>query len=97
MRIAEVIGTVTLSRCHPALTGSRWRLIVPLGAGDLARDAMGVAAERSEPIVAYDDLGAGLRSRIAIADGAEAAAPFRPEQKPIDAYTAAILDEISIG
>lgn len=92
MRIAEVIGTVTLSRRHPGLTGSRWRLVVPLDAGGIAGEATG----RSEPIVAYDDLGAGLGSRIAIADGAEAAAPFKPEQKPIDAYTAAILDNISL-
>ena len=29
MRIAEVIGTVTLSRCHPSITGYRWIVGVP--------------------------------------------------------------------
>ena len=29
MRIGEVIGTVTLSRVHPSLTGGRWLLVVP--------------------------------------------------------------------
>ena len=29
MRIAEVIGTVTLSRCHPTLVGARWLIGVP--------------------------------------------------------------------
>ncbi|MGC1273368.1 MAG: EutN/CcmL family microcompartment protein [Planctomycetaceae bacterium] len=92
MRIAEVIGTVTLSRWHPSLTGSRWSLVVPLDAQGLRGDAAG----RGEPIVAYDDLGAGIGGRIAIADGAEAAAPFQPDTKPVDAYNAAILDRIEI-
>ena len=29
MRIAEVIGTVTLSRCHPLISGYRWIIGVP--------------------------------------------------------------------
>ena len=29
MRIAEVIGTVTLSRVHPTLAGFRWVIGVP--------------------------------------------------------------------
>ena len=29
MRIAKVIGTVTLSRCHPSLTAARWIIGVP--------------------------------------------------------------------
>ena len=29
MRIAEVIGTVTLSRVHPTLIGARWVIGVP--------------------------------------------------------------------
>ena len=41
----------------------------------------------------YDDLGAGIGSRIAISEGGEAAQPFHPECKPIDAYNAAILDD----
>lgn len=92
MRIAEVIGTVTLSRSHPSLAGARWRLVVPLDAAGLKGDAAG----RQEPITAYDEYGAGLGSKIAIADGAEAAAPFHPDTKPVDAYAAAILDRIDI-
>ncbi len=92
MRIAEVIGTITLSRRHPALAGARWRLVVPLDANGLRGDAAG----RGEPIGVYDDLGAGVGSRIAVAEGAEASAPFHPDQKPIDGYTAALLDRIDI-
>lgn len=92
MRIAEVIGTVTLSRRHPSLSGACWRLVVPLDAAGLKGDPTG----RLEPIVAFDEYGAGVGSRVAIADGAEAAAPFHPDVKPVDAYAAAILDRIEI-
>lgn len=93
MRIAEVIGNVTLSRWHPLLTGAQWRLVVPLDAKGLRGDVEG----RLEPIAAFDEYGAGIGNRIAIADGAEAAAPFKPETKPVDAYAAAILDAIEIN
>ena len=44
----------------------------------------------------YDDLGAGIGSTIAFSEGGEAAQPFRPNEKPVDAYNAAILDHIDI-
>ncbi len=93
MRIAEVIGSITLSRWHPSLTGAQWRLAVPLEARGIEDDAAG----RLEPIGVFDEYGAGIGSRIAVADGAEAAAPFQPDTKPIDAYAAAILDRIEIN
>jgi ethanolamine utilization protein EutN len=91
MRIADVIGNLTLSRWHPSLTGGVWRVAVPLAASALRGDESG----RGEPLVVYDELGAGTGSRIAVSEGAEAAAPFQPEQKPIDAYNAAILDVVN--
>jgi hypothetical protein len=30
MRIAKVVGTVTLNRCHSSFVGARLRLVVPL-------------------------------------------------------------------
>ena len=92
MRIAEVIGSVTLNRCHPSLTGGRYRLAVPLSLDNLS----GVSSELGEELVIYDDLGAGIDSRIAVSEGGEAAQPFLPEMKPIDAYNAAILDTINV-
>jgi ethanolamine utilization protein EutN len=47
-------------------------------------------------VVVWDDLGAAEGSIIAVSDGAEAAQAFKPAQKPVDAYNAAILDEIRI-
>jgi ethanolamine utilization protein EutN len=92
MRIAEVIGTVTLSRVHPTLSGAVLRLAIPMTLADLASSAQ----PRGEELVVYDGLGAGIGSRIAFSEGGEAAQPFLPEDKPVDAYNAAILDEIQL-
>lgn len=92
MRIGEVIGRVTLNRAHPAIQGAIWKLVVPLTAAGLS----GQEAGRGEPLVVFDELGSGPGSLIAISDGAEAAAPFHPDLKPLDAYCSAILDDVSL-
>jgi microcompartment protein CcmK/EutM len=92
MRIGKIIGTVTLSRWHASLAGGRYKLAVPLSADNLA----GAKAPTAEPLVVYDELNSGEGSLIAFSEGAEAAQPFRPELKPIDAYNAAILDNIHL-
>ena len=92
MRIAKVVGTVTLNRCHPSFTGARLRLVVPLSLAELR----GEQQPQADEMVAWDDQGAGLGSLVAVSEGAEAAQPFRPELKPVDAYAAAILDEINL-
>jgi ethanolamine utilization protein EutN len=92
MRIGEVIGTVTLSRAHPSLDAASYRLAIPLTLDDLS----GKTKASGEALVVYDELGAGMGSRIAISEGGEAAQPFHPELKPVDAYNAAILDDIQV-
>jgi ethanolamine utilization protein EutN len=90
MRIGEVIGTVTLNRWHPAIAGASWKLVVPLTWDNLLNNSEAPAEE----IVVFDQLGAGIGCRIAISEGREAAMPFHPEAKPLDAYNAAILDTL---
>jgi ethanolamine utilization protein EutN len=92
MRISEVIGSVTLSRWHPSVTGASWKLVTPLDRKGLSGDESG----RGEPFVVYDEFGAGEGSLIAVSEGAEASAPFHPGNKPIDGYNAAILDTVEI-
>ena len=41
-------------------------------------------------------MGCTWASIIGLAEGPEAAQPFRPEMKPVDAYAAAILDSINL-
>ena len=92
MRIAEVIGTVTLSRCHPLITGYRWIVGVPFSLKAL-RDGAG---PDGEDLVILDELGAGLGDKIGVSEGVEAAVPFFPIKKPLDAYNACILDVIEV-
>src|SRR5262245_1515468 len=92
MRIAEIIGTVTLSRPHPSLKGFRFLIGVPFGANALRWQA----GPDGEDLVIYDDLGAGVGARIAFSESGEAAAPFYPEKKPIDAYCAALIDSLQL-
>lgn len=92
MRIAEVIGTVTLSRSHPSFAGASLKLALPLTQDNLREtEPMGL-----ECLVLWDDLGAGEGSRVALSEGGEAAQPFYPDLKPVDAYNAAILDAINL-
>jgi microcompartment protein CcmK/EutM len=92
MRIAKVVGSVTLNRCHPSFSGARLRLVVPLSLAELK----GEQEPQAEEMVAWDDHGAGVGSLVAISEGAEASQPFRPEMKAVDAYASAILDSVEI-
>jgi ethanolamine utilization protein EutN len=92
MRMGEVIGNVTLSRAHPELQGVQWKVVLPMSLEDLS-DRRGGSGES---LVVYDALSAGEGEWIAISEGREAAMPFHPDRKPVDAYNAAILDTVEI-
>jgi ethanolamine utilization protein EutN len=92
MRIAEVIGTVTLSQVHPALQGARFIIGVPFSLKALKQDA----APDGEDLVIIDQLGAGAGQRVGFSEGGEAAVPYLPERKPVDAYCACILDHVTV-
>ena len=47
-----------------------------------------------ESLIVFDQLGAHVGQLIAVSEGREASAPFYPENVPIDAYNAAILDTV---
>lgn len=93
MRIATVIGNVTLNRVHPSLQGYRWIIGVPYSLKALRA---GATAD-GEDIVMLDQLGAGLGSQVGVSEGAEAAMPFHPVKKPVDAYCACILDQLNLA
>ena len=92
MRIMQAIGCVTLVRCHPSLNSAVWKLAVPL----MHEGLQGAESGRTEPIVVFDELSVGVGSLMAVSESAEAAAPFHPGTKPIDAYNAAILDDVKV-
>jgi ethanolamine utilization protein EutN len=93
MRVAEVIGTVTLSRVHPSLGGARWVIGVPFSLKALREQR----PPDGEDIVIFDNLGAGHGHRIGFSEGGEAAVPFLPDRKPVDAYCACILDRLTVN
>lgn len=92
MKIGRVVGRLSLSKVHPSLVGRRWIITLPLNLPALA----GREPSRDEEVIASDDLGVLPESMIGITDGREAAAPYEPARKPIDAYVACILDEFRI-
>ena len=93
MRIAKILGNVVLGRSHPSYKGARLRLAVPLSLDELQSDK----EPAGDSLVLWDELGAGVGSLVALSESSEAAQPFRPEIKPVDAYNAAILDHIEFA
>ena len=93
MRIGEVIGSVTLVKAHPSLTGARWLIAVPCSLKALSGDHHG----DGEDLVVYDNLGAGTGALIGMSEGVEAAAPFHPVKTPVDAFSACILDSVVVN
>jgi microcompartment protein CcmK/EutM len=88
MRVGTVIGRVTLSVRHPAYRGERLLLTLPW-----KTDTFQGKGTYDPAIVVYDQLGAGAGQDIAISEGREAACPF-PSPTPVDAYCAALIDEL---
>ena len=98
MRIARVIGTVTLGRKLSSLRPGRY-LIAEAFDGQSLADPTGRsrrAAPMPESLVVFDELGAGFGQIIAVSEGREACMPFYPDRVPIDAYCAAILDRVDV-
>ena len=91
MRIAEVIGRVTLSRLHPSLRGGRLLLACPMPLEALIKNA----SARGEELVVYDNLGAGQGALIGVSEGREAANPFGKTKTPVDAYCACLIDNLA--
>jgi len=95
MRIAQVIGRVTLSLQDPSFTGGRWLMVNPLDAGQFHGACQHAQALSAQPsLIAYDNMGASDGDIVGIVEGAEATAPF-DFPIPIDAITVAIFDSLS--
>lgn len=93
MRIGKVVGQLTLSRWHDSVSGVQWKLVVPMK----ERELVGGGAPTGEELIAYDELSTAEGQLVAFSEGAEASMPFYPNNKPVDAYIAAILDRVEIA
>ena len=98
MRIGRVKGVVTLSKHLPEMRPGRYLLIEAFDSQALT--GMDDHAPRRSPmpesLVAFDELGACPGQIVAFSEGREACAPFYPEKVPVDAYCAAILDQVEL-
>ena len=90
MKLARIIGTVTLARSHPAMAGAKLRCVEVVDAIErLDEQPLG-----GDTLVAWDLCGGGIGDLVALAEGPESAQPFRPEVKPLDASIVALLDDV---
>ena len=110
MRVGKVIGTVTPGKIHPLLISGQLKIVVPFSFDELTapdqqpatvEEARRLLMERQpknagREIIVYDELSVGIGEWIAFSEGAEAAMPFYPEKRPVDAYAAAILDTLEL-
>ena len=93
MRIGKVVGRIVMTQTYPTLVGGRFLLVEVQDRFAL----FGEPRKSIETLVVYDNLGATDGDLIAFTESREAAQPFYPEKiVPLDAYNAAILDQISI-
>ncbi|HSW45634.1 MAG TPA: EutN/CcmL family microcompartment protein [Phycisphaerae bacterium] len=93
-----MIGKVTLGVCDPKFIGSRLLIIQPHDPETLRQVGAGKDVPGGgEPLVAWDELGAGLGERVGFSEGREAAMPFHPGRVAVDAYIGCLLDKVTYG
>ncbi len=101
MKLAQVIGNVTLSHFEPSLKGGRFLMASPLNREHIQK--LSGKSNISIPLrplsgdftpVIYDTLGAGVNDIIAYVEGAEATLPF-DFPIAIDAYNVAIMNTLN--
>lgn len=94
MRLGTVIGRVTLCKTVPSLEGGRWLIVSPFTREHFQQGSETPAGMSKDPsVVVYDKLGAGVGQTIGFIEGREAAQAFE-QAPPIDAISAALVDEI---
>jgi ethanolamine utilization protein EutN len=91
MRIARVIGKVTLNRKMAEVLPGSYLIVRPFDRGTLCGSNEG---SNEESPVLYDPLSAREGDRVGLVEGREASVPFHPDKVPYDAYNACILDTI---
>ncbi len=91
MRIAKVIGKITLNQKLPEVQPGSYLIVRTLNRGTL----MGKNEGNDETLIMYDSLAAREGDLVGLVEGREAAVPFHPVKVPYDAYNACILDTVN--
>ena len=104
MRIALVIGKLTMNRTLPDIVPGSYLVVRPCGRRALpVRPGEPVVqppvvppgAAGGEELVLFDNLGARAGDLTGMVEGREACQPFVPKRVPFDAYNACILDSVN--
>lgn len=91
MRLAKVIGKVTLNLKTPEILPGNYLLVRTCNRGTLA----GRNAGNDETLVLFDDLSAREGDLVGLVEGAEATCPWRPRKVPYDACNACIIERVN--
>ena len=89
MRLGVVRGRVVLSVADPSLAGTRFLVVEPVTAENLA--ARRPDAGGGKALIVADHLNPGRDELVAFVEGREAANPYHPERVPVDAYCSLIV------
>jgi microcompartment protein CcmK/EutM len=89
MRIGIVRGSVVLSKSVDALKGTRLLVVEPVLAENLA-EKNGLGGGKS--LIVADHLAPAIGQMVAFTEGREAANPYWPNDTPVDAYAAVIVE-----
>ncbi|MEM6328520.1 MAG: EutN/CcmL family microcompartment protein [Bacteroidota bacterium] len=89
MKLGRVIGSVWATQKDPSVVGKRMLLVQPLRSD---------GTDRGRPTTALDTCDAGPGDRVLYVTSAEAALPFRPENRltASDATIVAVVDRVDI-
>jgi ethanolamine utilization protein EutN len=98
MRLAQVKGRVTLNDRLADWPVGSLLICEAFDAEALVAGDSDVVRRKPMPesLVVLDNLGAGANDWIAVSEGREAAMPFHPDKRPVDAYCVAILDRVDV-
>jgi len=92
MRLGIVRGHVVLNRKLPNLEGTRFLMVEPVTAANLAA---GNGQGGGKTLVVADHLAPHCGQMVAFVEGREGANAYWPKSAPIDAYCALIVKDVS--
>jgi microcompartment protein CcmK/EutM len=91
MRLGIVRGHVVLNQALPSLQGTRFLMVEPVTAENLAA---GNGRGGGKTLVVADHLAPGRGQMIAFVEGREGANAYWPNDAPVDAYCALIVKDV---
>jgi carbon dioxide concentrating mechanism protein CcmL len=94
VKLGKVIGRVVLNQVVRELEGARWLVVSPFTRDFYQRGTeCPEGMSKDSTLVVFDNIGGRVGETIGYVEGREAAMPF-DTSTPIDAYNAALVDEV---